>query len=122
MKINLDLIFYWFSSNDTNNNLECNSTGSANQANISGKLIESIPCPKINFETSKTIADHLKILDQKIQLNQQTNKTLEAMAQAIFKSWFVDFDPVQAKIRAKAEGRDANRAAMEIGRASCRER
>ena len=41
-------------------------------------------------------------LDDKIELNRRMNETLEAMARALFKSWFVDFDPV----RAKAEGRD----------------
>jgi type I restriction enzyme S subunit len=51
-------------------------------------------------------------LDDKIELNRRINQTLEAMAQAIFKSWFVDFDPVKAKIAAKAEGRDPLRAAM----------
>jgi type I restriction enzyme S subunit len=50
----------------------------------------------------RTIAHILGTLDDKIELNQRMNETLEAMAQAIFKSWFVDFDPV----RAKAEGRD----------------
>jgi len=44
----------------------------------------------------------LKALDDKIELNRRMNETLEAMARALFKSWFVDFDPV----RAKAEGRD----------------
>jgi type I restriction enzyme, S subunit len=44
----------------------------------------------------------LKSLDDKIELNRRMNRTLETIAQAIFKSWFVDFDPV----RAKAEGRD----------------
>lgn len=58
------------------------------------------------------IASILGSLDKKIHLNQQTNETLEAMAQAIFKSWFVDFDPVRAKIEAKSAGRDPNRAAM----------
>ncbi len=48
------------------------------------------------------IAHILGSLDDKIELNRQMNRTLEKMAQAIFKSWFVDFDPV----RAKAEGRD----------------
>ncbi|MEI7857182.1 MAG: restriction endonuclease subunit S [Methanomicrobiales archaeon] len=48
------------------------------------------------------IARILGSLDDKIELNRQMNETLEAMARAIFKSWFVDFDPV----RAKAEGRD----------------
>jgi type I restriction enzyme S subunit len=50
--------------------------------------------------------------DAKIDLNCRINKTLEAMAQAIFKSWFVDFDPVKSKIAAKQEGRDPLRAAM----------
>jgi type I restriction enzyme S subunit len=49
----------------------------------------------------RAIAHILGSLDDKIELNRQMNKTLEAMARAIFKSWFVDFDPV----RAKAEGR-----------------
>ena len=48
------------------------------------------------------IASILGTLDDKIELNRQMNETLEAMARALFKSWFVDFDPV----RAKAEGRD----------------
>lgn len=54
----------------------------------------------------------LRTLDDKIAVNRRTNQTLEAMAQAIFKSWFVDFDPVRAKIAALQEGRDPLRAAM----------
>ena len=50
----------------------------------------------------RAIAHILGSLDDKIELNRRMNKTLEAMARAIFKSWFVDFDPV----RAKAESRD----------------
>jgi len=50
----------------------------------------------------RAIARILGALDDKIELNRQMNETLEAIAQALFKSWFVDFDPV----RAKAEGRD----------------
>jgi type I restriction enzyme, S subunit len=46
----------------------------------------------------KAIARILGVLDDKIELNQKMNQTLEAMAQAIFKSWFVDFDPVRAKM------------------------
>ena len=49
----------------------------------------------------KAIAHVLGTIDDKIELNHKTNETLEAMARALFKSWFVDFDPV----RAKAEGR-----------------
>jgi type I restriction enzyme S subunit len=50
----------------------------------------------------RAIANILGALDDKIELNRRMNETLEAMARALFKSWFVDFDPV----RAKAEGRD----------------
>lgn len=58
------------------------------------------------------IARVLGEIDDKIEINRSINQTLEAIAQAIFKSWFVDFDPVKAKIAAKAEGRDPLRAAM----------
>jgi len=50
----------------------------------------------------RAIAHILGTLDDKIELNRRMNETLEAMARALYKSWFVDFDPV----RAKAEGRD----------------
>lgn len=58
------------------------------------------------------IAEILGKLDAKIDLNRHINQTFEAMAQAIFKSWFIDFDPVKAKIAAIVEGRDPLRAAM----------
>ncbi|HDL5595159.1 TPA: restriction endonuclease subunit S, partial [Mannheimia haemolytica] len=64
----------------------------------------------------KCIANYFAF-DQKIQLNTQTNQTLEAIAQAIFKSWFVDFDPVRAKAAALSEGKsehEANLAAMSV--------
>ena len=63
-------------------------------------------------ESRKKIAHILGGLDDKIDLNRRINQTIEAMAQAIFQSWYVDFDPVKAKIAAKAEGRDPLRAAM----------
>ena len=50
----------------------------------------------------RAIAHILGTLDDKIELNRRMNATLEAMARALFKSWFVDFDPVRAKV----EGRD----------------
>ncbi len=58
------------------------------------------------------IVSVLSSLDKKISLNRRINQTLEAMAQAIFKSWFVDFDPVKARIAAIEQGEDPLRAAM----------
>lgn len=73
---------------------------------------------KIPSSTDKKIAliEPLIRLDQKIKLNQQINQTLEDMAQALFKSWFVDFEPTKAKIAALEAGgseEDANLAAMQ---------
>jgi type I restriction enzyme S subunit len=73
------------------------------------KAIE-IPLPSLNIQ--KKISKILKSLDEKIELNRQTNQTLEQMAQAIFKCWFVDFEPTRAKIAAKLNGQDPERAAM----------
>lgn len=54
-----------------------------------------------SIEEQKRIAKILSDLEDKIELNRQINQTLEQIAQAIFKSWFVDFEPVKAKIQAQ---------------------
>lgn len=67
-----------------------------------GAIFDSLRCAEIlkfevtipSFSEQKAIAHILGSLDDKIELNRQMNVTLEAMAQALFKSWFVDFDPV----------------------------
>jgi type I restriction enzyme S subunit len=74
--------------------------GSVTQKINLGTLKE-LPIPTPPLEEQSAIAHILGTLDDKIELNRRMNQTLEAMAGAIFKSWFVDFDPV----RAKAEGR-----------------
>ena len=73
---------------------------------------------KISFNApclieQKKISRLLSKLDDKIRLNTQTNQTLEETAQAIFKSWFVDFDPVKAKINGEQpKGMDAATASL----------
>jgi len=69
-------------------------------ANSLGQL--EIPLPPLAEQ--KRIARILGALDDKIELNRRMNRTLEAMAQAIFKSWFVDFDPVRAKAKRRPTG------------------
>lgn len=90
--------YYWLKTLD----LASYNSGSA-QPSLNRNYIYEMPVriPSDNAE-QKVIAHILGTLDDKIQLNRRMNETLEAMARAIFKSWFVDFDPV----RAKAEGRD----------------
>ena len=80
--------------------------------NLNTEILASVPITLPPIEEQRAIAHILGTLDDKIELNRQQNATLEAMARALFKAWFVDFDPVKAKIAARAEGRDPLRAAM----------
>lgn len=70
-------------------------------SNLRIPVLESLKVPAPDKDVQSAIARILGTLDDKIEVNRRMNKTLEAMARALFKSWFVDFDPV----RAKAEGR-----------------
>jgi type I restriction enzyme S subunit len=70
-----------------------------------------VPCPPL--EVQDAIVGVLGSLDDRITLLRETNATLEAIAQALFKSWFVDFDPVRAKMDGRApEGMDEATAAL----------
>ncbi|HHW7522700.1 TPA: restriction endonuclease subunit S [Mannheimia haemolytica] len=115
-KYSQNFIYYLVSSKKSYEYFSRIADGAA-QPNISGSLIESLEFPDIEPEDANRIGEFLKYLDDKIQLNTQTNQTLEAIAQAIFKSWFVDFDPVRAKAAALSEGKsehEANLAAMSV--------
>ena len=59
---------------------------------------------ELHSERQRAIAHILGTLDDKIELNRRMNETLEAMARALFKSWFVDFDPVRAKMKGRDTG------------------
>ena len=75
------------------------------QPNASASTMTAAPlsAPKDKTE-QRAIAHILGTLDDKIELNQRMNETLEAMARALFKSWFVDFDPVRAKMAGRDTG------------------
>ena len=77
------------------------NSGSA-QPSLNRNFIHPIPVEVPPLPEQRAIAATLGALDDKIELNRRMNQTLEAIARVLFKSWFVDFDPV----RAKAEGRD----------------
>ncbi|HFU3980710.1 TPA: restriction endonuclease subunit S [Streptococcus suis] len=83
---------YLLASEEIQKKLISIATSSGGQANISPDQIKSlefsIPC----FEEQKAIAHILSTLDDKIEVNNEINKTLENMAQVIFKQWFVDFE------------------------------
>ncbi|MDM7954374.1 MAG: restriction endonuclease subunit S [Cyanobium sp. CZS 25K] len=67
-------------------------------------ILRETPCQVPPLLEQKAIAHILGTLDDKIELNRKTNETLEAMAKALFKSWFVDFDPVRAKVEGRPTG------------------
>ncbi|HDZ9389542.1 TPA: restriction endonuclease subunit S [Vibrio cholerae] len=88
-----DYLLYLLQSHDVQHQLDGRGTGSTVKGIKQSELKEIIlSFPSINVQ--KRIAQHLKNIDQKITLNRQINQTLEQMAQTLFKSWFVDFDPV----------------------------
>jgi len=77
--------------------IESFNSGGSRRA-ITKAHIESFEIPLPPLDQQKAIASVLGALDDKIELNRRMNATLEAMARALFQSWFVDFDPVRAKL------------------------
>ena len=92
--------------------IESFNAGGSRRAITKGH-IESfvVPIPPLNVQHA--IAELLGMIDDKIDLNRRMNQTLESMARAIFNSWFVDYDPVRAKLeRRQPAGMDAATAAL----------
>ena len=86
-------------------------SGSA-QAGANAKVLGTFEIPIPDLQTQNKIADFFQHLNKKIQLNTQINQTLEQIAQALFKSWFVDFDPVRAKVQALSDGLSLEQAEL----------
>jgi type I restriction enzyme S subunit len=83
------------------------------QKNLYVSTLSKLNVPAPPKDLQQAIADVLGVLDDRITLLRETNTTLEAIAQALFKSWFVDFDPVHAKMQGRApEGMDQATAAL----------
>lgn len=84
-----DYLYYFLKDDATHDYLASQSSGSANQANISKKDIENIRIQLPTFTKQKSIANILGSLDDKIDLLHRQNVTLEAMAETLFRQWFV---------------------------------
>lgn len=83
------------------------------QQNLNGQLIKSFPIALPAIAEQVEISTALESIDDRITLLRETNTTLEAIAQALFKSWFVDFDPVHAKMQGRVpDGMDEATAAL----------
>ena len=94
------------------NHLKELSVGSATKF-LTKTILNNLPVALPRLEEQERIAELLGALDDRITLLRETNATLEAIAQALFKSWFVDFDPVRAKQEGRApEGMSDATAAL----------
>ena len=104
--LNNDFLLCAMQSKYVQDQLESRASGSTVKGIKQSELRKVLlPIPPVNEQIE--IAHHVKTLSNKIELNRQTNQTLEQIALALFKSWFVDFEPVKAKIAAKQAGANA---------------
>lgn len=101
---------YYFLKNNINE-LKQKTHGSVFDT-ITRNTFEQINISYPNIKTQQVIARTLGFFDNKITLNTQTNQTLEQIAQAIFKHWFIDFAPVHAKANALARGETIEQAEL----------
>src|SRR5450830_1581729 len=105
-------LYYWFRHAANIGLLDQHFTGTTIK-HLTGRAIAAllVPLPPVSIQLA--MVDILRTLDDRIALLRATNATLESIAQALFKSWFVDFDPVRAKQDGRVpEGMDAARAAL----------
>ena len=96
-------VYYLARSPDFRNYAIGQMTGTSGRQRVPTDAVEQFELPLPPLDEQRAIARILGALDDKIELNRRMSATLEAMARALFKSWFVDFEPV----RAKAEGRSS---------------
>ena len=105
-------LLYLLQSEEIQEKLKARATGTTVLGIKQSELRKvELNIPPIDFQ--ERAAALLKVIDERITLLRASNTTLEAIAQALFKSWFVDFDPVHAKQQGRApEGMDAQTAAL----------
>ena len=96
-----DFLFFLVANDEFRQRVEAASHGSA-QANVSPTAIENLEVAYPELPEQRAIAHILGALDDKIDLNRRMNATLEEMARALFKNWFVDFGPTRAKMEGRA--------------------
>ena len=110
--ISPQFLYYWLTSPGTQQKLDEVSIGSTQKA-LTISALKSLEIPLPSRSTQDGIVEILGAISNRITLLRETNTTLEAIAQALFKSWFVDFDPVHAKMQGRApEGMDEATAAL----------
>lgn len=110
--VDVGFLYWLFLSRGFNQHLVATASGTK-ILHTAPSRIESYEFNLPPLDEQRAIAHILGTLDDKIELNRRTNETLEAMARALFKSWFVDFDPVRAKAQGQTPpGMDPATAAL----------
>jgi len=109
---NSNIFLYYLLSNNRESFMNLNRGAAQPSIKVGDVLGVQFEFPPLS--TQKKIAHILSTLDDKIELNRKMNQTLEEMAQALFKSWFVDFDPVHVKAGCKSDA-ELERGARELG-------
>ncbi|MFA0473817.1 restriction endonuclease subunit S [Vibrio breoganii] len=105
-------LYFLFTSRIVQEQIASLTSGSA-VPQLPAKDLKKFSLPRIPLEAQSYIVKVIGDLSDKLVINTQTNQTLEQMAQAIFKSWFVDFDPVKAKMKGEQpEGMDDATASL----------
>ena len=101
----MDSRFLYYVFTQLGHELESTGGGGSVYTNVSKSRFSDIEVLiPVDLAEQRAIAHVLSTLDDKIELNRRMNETLEAMARALFKSWFVDFDPVRAKMTGRDPG------------------
>jgi type I restriction enzyme, S subunit len=113
-KLNSSYLNYYLNSRSMQNYMLTIASAGATRNALTKGMIEDFDISAPSLQTQKKIAHILSTLDDKIELNSKMNQTLEEMAQSIFKSWFVDFDPVHAKANLGSNA-DYDQLAKELG-------
>ncbi|CAM3709213.1 hypothetical protein DESA109040_20290 [Deinococcus saxicola] len=112
-KVDQKFILYAYLGPDFQNTIKERTIPGSTVDRLPINSFDKFPIRVPSLPIQRQIAAVLSAFDDKIELNQQMNRTLEQMARALFKSWFVDFDPVRAKMRGEMpEGMDAEMAAL----------
>lgn len=103
-----DYYYYYFQSHDGRSAIHSIVEQGAGASGIRGRDLATLDVYWRPLPEQRAIAHVLGTLDDKIELNRRMNETLEEMARALFKSWFVDFDPVRAKMALRRHALHAN--------------
>lgn len=110
-KLDTKFLYYYLSSKEFKEQVNSLISGSA-VPQLPIRDIKKLTLPNITKKQQEKIANIISSFEDRIELNTQINQTLEQIAQALFKSWFVDFDPVRAKAQAISDGLSLEQAEL----------